>query len=492
MLLILPANTDLELLILLIYTFCLLIMFLAGAGQMALLYYYRKSATASAVSPSQTEYPFVTIQLPVYNERYVIERLLDAAGKLDYPADKYEIQVLDDSDDDTSVIIAGKLPEFRSKGINVIHLQRKERTGYKAGALQYGLERANGEYIAIFDADFIPEPGFLLSTLHHFNSASTGMVQTRWGHLNPDYSILTRILHFGLDGHFTIEQKGRNAAGAYINFNGTAGIWRKKCIEESGGWHFDTLTEDLDLSYRAQLKGWKFTYCEDIVTPAELPVDMFAIKSQQYRWTKGGVETTRKVFGLLWKSPVPLKNKLFGSLHLLGNYLYLLIFIAALASIPLLFIDHSEWYTFFTPLLLLLFLFNTVFYYTSFRKANPVHSLKKFAGIFPLFISVSLGMSLHNSIAVLEGIFKKSTPFIRTPKFNILNRKVNWKENSYRRPKLTILNFAEGLLSLCFLTAAFAGAGSGEFSFFLFHLMMSTGFGAVCFYSVSHASQGIP
>ncbi len=279
--------------------------------------------------------PTVTIQLPVYNEFYVVERLIDAVANFDWPIEKLEIQVLDDSNDETVDIIANKVKELRKKGIDIKQLIRPNREGFKAGALAYGMDLLRGEYVAIFDADFVPESDFLNRTIPYFYDKNIGMVQTRWGHLNRDYSILTKLQAFALDAHFKVEQRGRNAGDHFINFNGTAGIWRKKAIVDAGGWQSDTLTEDLDLSYRAQLKGWKFKYLEGVESPAELPVTMTALKSQQFRWSKGAAECTRKNLGkVLIKRGIGLKTKLNATFHLLNSFLFICIMSLVLLSIP--------------------------------------------------------------------------------------------------------------------------------------------------------------
>ncbi|MDE0472604.1 MAG: glycosyltransferase family 2 protein [Ekhidna sp.] len=281
-----------EWLIISLYGITLLIICLFSLCQFNLSQHYlsakkRKEETASVL----TEFPPVTVQLPIYNECYVVERLIDSVCRLEYPRDKLEIQVLDDSTDETVDLIKRKVNFYLTEGLDIKHIQRMSRTGFKAGALQYGLEQAKGTYLAIFDADFVPSPDFLLRTLPKFNHENTGMVQTKWSYLNRDSGWLTKIQAFWLDAHFTVEQKGREQAGSFLNFNGTAGIWRKSCIEDAGGWQHDTLTEDLDLSYRVQLRGWKFVYREEIESPAELPVVIPAIRSQQYRWNKGAAET---------------------------------------------------------------------------------------------------------------------------------------------------------------------------------------------------------
>ena len=325
-----------------LFTCSLLYLFLFSVGQLHLTHIYlkQKPKLSPPFNPDYT--PFVTIQLPVYNEKYVVERLLDAIVHLDYPREKLEIQVLDDSTDETSGIIYQKLEWLQKFELDIKQLRRDTRAGFKAGALQEGLQKARGEFIVIFDSDFIPEKDFIKKTLPWFQDPAVGVVQTRWGHINKDYSLMTQLQAFGLDAHFSIEQSARNAAGSFINFNGTCGVWRKTCITDAGGWSADTLTEDLDLSYRAQLKGWKFKYLEDVVTPGELPVVMPVIKLQQYRWNKGGAETARKLAGRIFNASLSTRQKLHAFLHLFNSSVFVALFAAAVLSLPMLFIKNSH------------------------------------------------------------------------------------------------------------------------------------------------------
>ncbi|MCK4898684.1 MAG: glycosyltransferase family 2 protein, partial [Anaerolineales bacterium] len=287
------------------------------------------------------DWPQVTVQLPIYNERYVVERLIESVAELDYPRNKLHIQVLDDSTDITQDIVSQLVAFQRIKGVNIEHIQRNNRRGYKGGALAYGMQTAKGNFIAIFDADFIPTPDFLKRTIPYFDKDSnTGCVQTRWGHLNRENSLLTRTQANGIDGHFIIEQETKSDGGLFLNFNGTAGIWRRKCIEDAGGWHHDTLTEDLDLSYRAQLLGWKIRYLPHITTPAELPEHISAFKSQQFRWAKGSIQTAKKLLGDLWQSSQPLVVKIEGTIHLTHYAVHPLMLINLLLILPLLLTEN--------------------------------------------------------------------------------------------------------------------------------------------------------
>lgn len=442
-------------------------------------------------APALRSFPVVTIQLPIYNEKYVAERLLDAVCGIDYPLDKLEIQVLDDSTDETKDIITDKVNEWHASGLDISHIRRPERIGYKAGALQYGLKLAKGDYIAIFDADFLPNKDFLLNTLPHFD-ASTGMVQTRWGHLNENYSLLTQMQAFGLNAHFTVEQMGRNGSGKFMNFNGTAGIWRKACIEEAGGWQYDTLSEDLDLSYRAQLKGWQFVYLEDVICPAELPVLVPAIKSQQYRWNKGAAEAARKNAWNVLRSANSFSIKLHAIFHLLNSSVFLFLLIAALLSVPMLYIKDSkpEFHTFFNwaSVFVLGFAAMSVFYWIATRAAYKDFNPGLYFRRFPIFLTFSMGMSLHNAIAVAEGHLGIKTPFIRTPKFNVTTKTDPWKNNAYISRNVSPLTFIEGLLAIYFLFGFILGILLGDFGLVLFHLTLSIGFGAVFILSIKSTS----
>ncbi|MEM6814551.1 MAG: cellulose synthase family protein [Bacteroidota bacterium] len=472
-----------------VYAVTLFIICLFSLVQFNLSWHYLKSKKRlDSGDKDLKEYPKVTIQLPVYNERYVVERLIDSVCKLDYPLDKLEIQVLDDSNDETVDIIARKVKWYSQKNIDIQHIRRPNRIGFKAGALQYGMEEAKGEYIAIFDADFVPHSDFLLRTLPKFNEERIGMVQTKWGHLNKDYGLLTKIQAFWLDAHFTVEQKGREQAGSFINFNGTAGVWKKECIEDAGGWQYDTLTEDLDLSYRAQLKGWKFVYREEIESPAELPVVIPAIKSQQYRWNKGAAETARKTLGKVFRSSMGWKHKWRAVFHLLNSSVFLLLLIAAILSIPMLYIKE------FNPELGLIFDLGSIFvigflamgffYWVSAKASHPNYTFKYFLTNFPVFLAFSMGMALHNSIAVIEGYLGFKTPFIRTPKFNIKNKKDSWKGNLYLKKVLSPVTFFEGLLAIYFAYGIFSGFKLEDYGLMLFHLMMAMGFGYVFILSI--------
>jgi cellulose synthase/poly-beta-1,6-N-acetylglucosamine synthase-like glycosyltransferase len=402
--------------------------------------------------------------------------------------------VLDDSTDETVDIIAEKVGSLQMQGLNIQHIRRSDRKGYKAGALAYGLQLAQGEFIAIFDADFLPHPDFLLQTIPWFSDEEIGVVQTRWGHVNKNYSLLTRLQAFGLDGHFTIEQGGRSHAGSFINFNGTGGVWRKKCIEDAGGWSADTLTEDLDLSYRAQMKGWRFKYLEEVEAPAELPILMPAIKSQQFRWNKGAAECARKHFGQIISKKVMNKpgfgfaNKLHAFFHLFNSSIFVFLLFAAILSIPMLFIKqaHPELTQLFYAggIFLIGFFAIGFFYWISIQQLYSGRKWLYYLKTYPLFLVIMMGLSLHNAMAVVEGLLGFKTPFMRTPKFNIKTAQDSWKKNIYISNKISPSTLFEPFLALYFFYGIYTSLQIGDFGLILFHLMLAVGFSCVAFYSI--------
>ncbi|NER48266.1 MAG: glycosyltransferase [Symploca sp. SIO1A3] len=471
--------------ILVIYFVCLLFIFLHSLIQVDLVYHYLRAQRLKKHNKtlSLQEFPLVTIQLPIYNELYVVERLLKAITSLDFPKDRLEIQVLDDSRDETPQIIAAQIQALKNQGINITHLQRPTRKGYKAGALAYGLEIAKGDYLAIFDADFLPEPDFLLKTLPYFSDNKVGLVQARWSHVNENYSIFTRIQAFNLNGHFSIEQQGRNAGGYFINFNGTAGIWRKATIQSAGGWHSDTLTEDLDLSYRAQLQGWKFVYLEDVVAPSEIPVAVEAIKSQQYRWSKGGAETARKhLLNIIFKSKLPWLTKIHCTAHLLNSVVFIMVLCLTILSIPILLIKHTypEFSLFFTVInvFFLAFINLLLFYFvsTTNKSSKTSDRIIYFVFTFPAFLCFSMSLALQNGIATIMGFLGKHTTFVRTPKFNVFNQKQNWYGNKYFSKKIKPLTFIEILLVIYYLSGVYLGFVLQDFGLLPFHLFLACGY----------------
>lgn len=490
--------------IIVVYTIALTLIFIYALAQLNLLSNYLKAQKKQSQAvkfdfSNPNNIPFVSIQLPVYNEMYVMERLLENMSKMDYPKDKLEIQVLDDSTDESLELTQKLVKQLKLSGVNIVHIHRTKRTGFKAGALKEGLKVAKGEFIAIFDADFLPRPNWLKETIPYFKDENIGVVQTRWSHLNRNHSVLTKIQAFALDAHFTLEQVGRNSKSHFINFNGTAGVWRKTCILEAGNWEGDTLTEDLDLSYRAQLKNWKFKYLEDVETPAELPMAISAARSQQFRWNKGGAENFRKMAWKLVKNKhISAKTKAHGLLHLLNSTMFLNIFIVAVLSIPMLYIKNE--YESLKPYFYVMSFFVVssiiffVCYWFMYKKiyGNGLKDFIEYLGMFFTFFSIAMGFSLHNSVAVLEGHFGKRSDFVRTPKFNINSLSDSWKNNKYLSKKIPIYVLFEGLLTLYFgfgmYSAFVVGNQGGDFGLFPFHLMLFLGFGYVFFKSVTSSA----
>lgn len=481
---------------LIVYSIAILVIFFYSLVQLNLLVNYLNSKKKEIYFPkfnlyNDEEIPTVTIQLPIYNEKYVTERLINNIVLMDYPKEKLEIQVLDDSTDDSVLETIQLINKYASKGIDIKHIRRSNRKGFKAGALKEGLEIAKGEFIAIFDADFLPKHNWLYQTVPYFKNTAVGAVQTRWSHINRNFSILTKIQAFALDAHFTLEQVGRNYKGHYINFNGTAGIWRKNCIIDAGNWESDTLTEDLDLSYRAQLKNWKFVYLVDVETPAELPAILSAARTQQFRWNKGGAENFRKMFSKVLKSKTtPNKTKIHGILHLLNSSMFLCIFVMAILSIPILYIKNSYTHlNLFFDTMVFFIITSVIFficYWFPYKKiqGGGFKNFIKYILLFFTFYSLAMGFSFQNSIAVIEGLVGKKSEFIRTPKFNIESLKENWKQNIYISKIISKNTIIEGLLIIYFNFGLYSGYKFNDFGLFPFHLMLVFGFSYVFFQSL--------
>lgn len=396
---------------------------------------YHKAAPPMVEPTAPAVWPHVTVQLPLYNEYYVVERLIDSVCRMDYPPERLEIQVLDDSVDETRTLACRKVAQKRGSGFDIQHIHRRDRRGFKAGALANGLRTARGEHIAIFDADFLPPADFLKRTVPHFADEGIGMVQARWGHLNAEYSLLTRLQALFLDGHFILEHGVRNLSGAFFNFNGTAGVWRRAAIVEAGGWSDDTLTEDLDISYRAQLKGWRFRFLPGLVCPAELPVDIGAFRSQQHRWTKGAVQVAKKLLPSIWRSHLPLFVKLESTAHLTANLGYLLTAALSLLLLPVLVVreglawrDALGWIELGAVLAASLSV--GAFYGVAQREASP----RRRVGMrdLPALLALGVGMCLNNSKAALEALCNIRTEFHRTAKFDIVAARQPWQEKRYR------------------------------------------------------------
>lgn len=435
----------------------------------------------------------VTIQLPLYNEKEVVERLLNNISQIDYPKEKLEIQVLDDSTDESAAITRKIVSSLQESGLPIHYLSRTNRKDFKAGALKEGLKMAKGDFIAIFDSDFLPPSDWLKRTLPHFVDENIGVIQTRWGHLNRNFSLLTKVQAFALDYHFILEQNGRNYSDNFINFNGTAGIWRKECILEAGNWQGDTLTEDLDLSYRAQLQHWKFKYLESVETPAELPITIEAVRSQQFRWNKGAAENFRKNFGkIITAKGISGITRIHCFFHLLNSSLFLLILSLSLLSLPVLFLSARPEYSLFFDLMLFFGSSTLIFLIAYWVSYSRIHGSKfrdfvNFIGMFLSFFSIAMGFSLHNSRAVLEGHLGMKSRFVRTPKFNVSESGPALRIK--RKVKLDFQLFLEFLLFLYFGLAVAAAFILDNFSLLPFHLMLLFGFGYIVFNSTFNYSS---
>jgi cellulose synthase/poly-beta-1,6-N-acetylglucosamine synthase-like glycosyltransferase len=400
------------------------------------LYYKKKKNAVSAPVEEFEDLPGVTVQLPIFNEQYVVDRLLQAVTRLDYPREKLDIQLLDDSTDETVEVARGLVEHYGAQGYPVTYHHRSNRAGFKAGALHEGLQVAKGEFVAIFDADFVPPPDFLLRTIHHFTDPKIGMVQTRWTHINRNYSFLTEVEAILLDGHFVLEHSSRARHGVFFNFNGTAGVWRREAIEDAGGWQHDTLTEDTDLSYRAQLKGWKFIYRQDVECPAELPVEMTAFKTQQARWAKGLIQTGKKILPRVLKSDQPFRVKLEAWYHLTANMSYPLMVILSVLLLPAMVIRfYQGWFQMLyidIPLFLASTFSISSFYLVSQRELFPRTWPRTFLYL-PFLMALGIGLTVTNTRAVLEALIGKQSAFARTPKYRVESRKDKVQATKYRK-----------------------------------------------------------
>jgi cellulose synthase/poly-beta-1,6-N-acetylglucosamine synthase-like glycosyltransferase len=393
---------------------------LLGVRRLWLVWLYRRGHRAPAPPTSEIgDFPLVTVQLPIYNERYVVRRLLRAVAALEWPRGRLEIQVLDDSTDDTAEIAAEEVARLRRTGIDVVHLHRPVRDGYKAGALAWGLERARGDLLLIFDADFVPEPDLLRRIAPRFRNPRVGMVQVRWEHLNADHSLLARVQAIALDGHFVVEHEARSRHGLFFNFNGTAGMWRRACIESAGGWQHDTLTEDLDLSYRAQLLGWKFEYLTDVTCPSELPVDMRSFKSQQFRWMKGSAQVAKKILPLVWRSKLSAARKLELAVHLTQNLSFPLVLLLSLCAYPTALVNTGWISSPWLQLPLIGLATGSVLLFYAAALAGARSDWKRWLRYLPALMCVAVGLSVSNTLAVLEGLAGRPSPFVRTPKLDL-------------------------------------------------------------------------
>ncbi len=448
---------------------------------MLVFLYYRNRKRVPKAQGQFVDLPVVTVQLPLFNEMYVAQRLLDAVANIHYPRNCFEIQVLDDSTDETQEICRKKVAELAETGIDIKYIHRVDRTGFKAGALANGLKTSRGEFVLVFDADFVPSADILDQTIHYFTDSKVGMVQVRWDHINRDYSMLTEMQAMMLDGHFVIEHTARHRAGRFFNFNGTAGIWRRSTIDDAGGWSHDTLTEDMDLSYRAQLKGWQFVYLKDVVSPAELPVEMNSFKSQQFRWAKGSIQVARKLLPTIFRARVPFGVKLEAFFHLTNNFAYPLLLLLSVLLLPNLLVrTHHGWRE--VVLIDLPLFFGTTlsiasFYITSQREIQRDwrRTLKR----LPLMMSLGIGLCINQTRAVVEAMIGSSSgEFIRTPKHGVVRRFEGWTAKRYRAAK-TIIPYVEVLFAVYFAVAVFVAMQAGHYVSMPFLLLFFMGFAYV-------------
>ncbi len=480
--------TPFDIFVLVLYLSILVILAIYGVHRYHLVYLYLKNKDRITKPKAilQTK-PRVTIQLPIYNELYVVERLVEAACNIRYPRELLEIQVLDDSTDDTVGIAAACVAKYRAAGVNIQHIHRDNRKGFKAGALENGLRFATGEFIAIFDADFIPAPTFLEDVIDYFSDAQVGMVQTRWGHINREYSFLTQVESVILDGHFVIEHGGRHLSGRFFNFNGTGGIWRRTAIESAGGWQHDTLTEDTDLSYRAQLAGWNFLYLPHIVCPAELPVEMNSFKSQQARWAKGLIQTAIKLLPRIMRSELPLKIKVEAFFHLTANICYPLMIALSFLLLPAMIVRFNQgWFQMLyidLPLWLASTASVSTFYLISQRELYPDWRVR--LKYLPFLMSMGIGLSVSNSKAVMEALLGIKTSFKRTPKYHIESKKDHWATKKYLR-RTGVLPFLELSLGAYFVLIVFYAFTNENYPTIPFLMLFVVGFTYMGLMSILH------
>ena len=425
-----------------------------------------------------SDLPRVTIQLPMFNERYVIERLIDAVCEIRYPREKLQIQVLDDSIDETQKIAADAVARKREQGFDIVYIHRDDRTGFKAGALEAGLKTATGEFVAVFDADFVPQPDFLERTIHFFTNEKVGMVQVRWEHLNREYSLLTRVQSILLDGHFVIEHTARNRSGRFFNFNGTAGIWRKSTIADAGGWQHDTITEDLDLSYRAQSKGWQFIYVNESTTPAEVPVEMVAFKTQQHRWAKGSIQVAKKVLPKLLKSRLPFKVKLEAWMHLTCNISYILMVILSL-MMPLTveFRVKNSWMTsiWVDAIVFICASVSIMMFYLLAQKEARKQTFMQRLAYLPIVMSLGIGLSINNCRTVIEALVGYKTGFVRTPKYGVTKSGESFKHVKYGF-KLNWQPWVETAMGIYFVWGIVHAISLGAYASVPFLALFCTGY----------------
>jgi len=473
-----------------LYLIILPLLAVYGFHRSSLVYLYYRHKDKQPVEPGKfAELPAVTIQLPLFNEMYVVERLLDSVSAIRYPRDRFQIQVLDDSTDETCDICRDKIDQLmvRYPDLDIEYVHRTDRTGFKAGALDNGLRTAKGELVMIFDADFVPNPDILEKTVHHFLDPKVAVVQCRWEHINRDFSALTEAQALMLNGHFVMEHAGRNRSGRFFNFNGTAGMWRRAAIVDAGGWHHDTLTEDMDLSYRAQLRGWRFVYLPDIAAPAELPVEMSAFKAQQFRWAKGSIQVARKLLPRILGSNATFAQKSEAFFHLTNNFAYPLLLLLSLLLLPNLMFRTTHGLREVLIIDLPLFFGTTLsiasFYITSEREVarmsgSTSHSTWGTLAQIPLVLSLGIGLCVNQTRAVIEAVFGRETEFVRTPKHGIRGKLETWSGKKYRAAK-SLTPFFEMFMAAYFVVAVHIAVSNGHYVSVPFLLLFLFGFAYV-------------
>ncbi len=465
-----------------IWTICYLAVLIGlsayGVHRYVIIYLFLKNRRRPVAPAGRfDQLPMVTMQLPIFNEVYVVERLLKSVSEINYPRELLHIQVLDDSTDDTRELTAVCVEKLQGRGFNVDLIHRTDRAGFKAGALETGLASANSDFVCILDADFVPNPDLLIKTIHFFTDPKVGMIQTRWGHLNRGYSLLTRVQAMFLDGHLLLEQTARSRSGRFFNFNGTAGLWRRSCIEEAGGWQHDTLTEDLDLSYRAQLAGWKFIFLPEVITPAELPVDMNGFKSQQHRWTKGSIQTCKKLLPTIWRSKLPFLIKFEATAHLTSNFAYLLLACLCVLLHPSSGGPQAGWARTLLldiPIFLTASVSVAVFYVCAQRELHPRTWMREML-LLPCLLALGVGLSINNARAVLEAVFNHESDFCRTPKYGIERKSQSWRNCKYM-PLKSFLPMVEMAFAIYFSYFVWFAISHGQYLSIPFLVMFQAGF----------------
>ena len=462
-----------------LYFLTLVILAILGVHRYVMVWlYFRHREEKATPRPLPRQLPRVTVQLPIFNEMYVVERLLESVVAIRYPKELLEIQVLDDSTDETCAVARRAVARHREDGFDVRYLHREDRTGYKAGALDAGLREATGDFVLVFDADFVAPPDILEKTLGCFSDPAVGLVQVRWGHINRDYSLLTQVQSIMLDGHFVMEHGARSRSGRFFNFNGTAGIWRRETILDAGGWQHDTLTEDLDLSYRAQMRGWRFEYLQDLVSPAELPVEMNAFKAQQQRWSKGSVQTCKKLLPRVLASDLPWWIKVESTFHLTANLAYPLMVLLAALLFPAMVMRYSmgwqEMLVVDLPIFFAAFASVCSFYVFSQKELFP-DTWRGRLKFVPAVLGVGIGISINNAVAVAEGLFGRHSEFKRTPKYRIEGAGDEWQQKRYKGSTGWV-PYVELALGLYFTIVALYAVANGLFGALPFIALFQVGF----------------